>query len=934
MEGDSGSSYYAPVAVKAAPKVAPTPAATSTLAALAKAPKPSGPTFAGGPTDLKINPMYSGGTSGTGGREGDVITTPTVLDSYYAYDPATKKQHMWDTSGKYLGVYKDTGVMGALKEFGTGFVVPALAMASGVGALGAAFGGAAGAAGSAAMAAASPAATIGSALGISSPALASAAGNAIINTVVNGGDVKKAITSAALNYGAGALSSATGAALSGAGVDPTIAKAVANAATGVVKAELTGGDPTSALISAGLSALTPALTPATAPATTAPAASVSSPDTSFPAISPDTSISGIDTGGYNPAKDISQIGTGTVQTDFNALVDKGVDPDTALATAVAWQTPPAAVTPPDLTPEPVVAPEPVAPAIPGGLAAVTAGSAPGAIEAAANQVVSPEIEVPVTPAIPGGLAAVTPAPEPVITPEPAIVPEPVIAPEPVAPTIPGGLAAVTAGSAPGAIEAAQLTSSPLDAVAAGAGESGSVPMAIGNEAVASGMAPGSVGAQLAADNLLLDSQLAAALGTPDVTDFTGAINTIASGAGESGSVPMALGNEAVASGMSPGSLGAQLAADNLLLDSQLAAGYGTPDVADLTGATDAAAKLKASANEAVASGMSPGSVGAAQGAAGMLTDAQLKAAYGTTPAPTTAPAKAKPSLASLASLLPTGSKGTSAAGSSGGLPASYTDQLGTAGKYLTVGKMGYDMTPRELKHLYADLTSTPAPEYEYMTDEAPTYIDVAALNRAPAYMPSMPSTDSPYGYATGGLVHAFAEGGIAFDSESSRELSKSLKALGEMGGDVKPSKHDLRQVGVMGTPYRPRVLPQLAALLQARGMKLAEGGQPDDHTHPNYDGVPLLRTGGLTGLGGKYVEGKGDGTSDDIAAMLANGEYVFSADVVSALGNGSNKAGAKELDHMVQAIRSRARSAPPDELPPDAKSPLEYLKSSKGKKHG
>ena len=66
--------------------------------------------------------------------------------------------------------------------------------------------------------------------------------------------------------------------------------------------------------------------------------------------------------------------------------------------------------------------------------------------------------------------------------------------------------------------------------------------------------------------------------------------------------------------------------------------------------------------------------------------------------------------------------------------------------------------------------------------------------------------------------------------------------------------------------------------------------------------------------------------------MLANGEYVFSADVVAALGNGSNKAGAAELDRMVREIRSRARSAPPDKLPPDAKAPLEYLKSNKGAK--
>jgi hypothetical protein len=161
----------------------------------------------------------------------------------------------------------------------------------------------------------------------------------------------------------------------------------------------------------------------------------------------------------------------------------------------------------------------------------------------------------------------------------------------------------------------------------------------------------------------------------------------------------------------------------------------------------------------------------------------------------------------------------------------------------------------------------------------------------------------------------------------------ALNKLGALGFDGKPDRPQLLKQGQMGGAYSPKVLPQLAALLRSRGMTLAEGGQPDDHTHPNYDGVPLLRTGGLSGLGGKYVEGKGDGTSDDIAAMLANGEYVFSADVVAALGNGSNKAGAEELDRMVQAIRARARSAPPDKLPPDAKSPLEYLKSSKGKTH-
>lgn len=184
-------------------------------------------------------------------------------------------------------------------------------------------------------------------------------------------------------------------------------------------------------------------------------------------------------------------------------------------------------------------------------------------------------------------------------------------------------------------------------------------------------------------------------------------------------------------------------------------------------------------------------------------------------------------------------------------------------------------------------------------------------------------------------IPTFAKGGLAEDVPSTSSQNLLATADKYMSQDTPkaapPQLIRLQQIG-MSTP--PKVLPQLAALLQARGMKLAEGGQPDDHTHPNYDGVPLLRTGGLTGLGGKYVEGKGDGTSDDIAAMLANGEYVFSADVVAALGNGSNKAGAEELDRMVHAIRERARSAPADKLPPDAKSPLEYLKSSKGKMNG
>ena len=112
-------------------------------------------------------------------------------------------------------------------------------------------------------------------------------------------------------------------------------------------------------------------------------------------------------------------------------------------------------------------------------------------------------------------------------------------------------------------------------------------------------------------------------------------------------------------------------------------------------------------------------------------------------------------------------------------------------------------------------------------------------------------------------------------------------------------------------------------------LKAAEGGMA----------LPLLaKSGGaLSHYGGredykdgKHVAGEGDGQSDDIPAWLADGEFVFPADVVSALGNGSTKAGTDKLYEMMHSIRERARSKGPKDLPPPAlKSPLDYLKSSK-----
>ena len=135
---------------------------------------------------------------------------------------------------------------------------------------------------------------------------------------------------------------------------------------------------------------------------------------------------------------------------------------------------------------------------------------------------------------------------------------------------------------------------------------------------------------------------------------------------------------------------------------------------------------------------------------------------------------------------------------------------------------------------------------------------------------------------------------------------------------------------------------QDAPLGQSVNMQFAEGGMV----------APLLMAKGGTGHGvnahgalsivqhsgkhridyrqGDAVTGAGDGQSDDIPAMLADGEFVIPADVVAALGNGSTKAGSDKLYEMMHSIRKHHRAAKPKDLPPPAKkSPLDYVTKRK-----
>lgn len=78
--------------------------------------------------------------------------------------------------------------------------------------------------------------------------------------------------------------------------------------------------------------------------------------------------------------------------------------------------------------------------------------------------------------------------------------------------------------------------------------------------------------------------------------------------------------------------------------------------------------------------------------------------------------------------------------------------------------------------------------------------------------------------------------------------------------------------------------------------------------------------------GGK-VAGPGDGQSDDIPAMLSDGEYVWSAADVAALGQGSNEAGAKKLDKMRKTVRKQAGYKNAGRIQKQTKSIASLMKS-------
>ena len=101
---------------------------------------------------------------------------------------------------------------------------------------------------------------------------------------------------------------------------------------------------------------------------------------------------------------------------------------------------------------------------------------------------------------------------------------------------------------------------------------------------------------------------------------------------------------------------------------------------------------------------------------------------------------------------------------------------------------------------------------------------------------------------------------------------------------------------------------------------------PQPATGMAHGGALEAKRGGRPSRSSFAVNGPGTGRSDDIPAVLSDGEYVVDAETVALLGDGSSKAGAQKLDDLRVKIRKhKGQKLSQGRFSSDAKKPEAYL---------
>jgi hypothetical protein len=190
----------------------------------------------------------------------------------------------------------------------------------------------------------------------------------------------------------------------------------------------------------------------------------------------------------------------------------------------------------------------------------------------------------------------------------------------------------------------------------------------------------------------------------------------------------------------------------------------------------------------------------------------------------------------------------------------------------------------------------------------------------------MPMNGITSGFKHGGQIQHFDKGGMWGSNDF---LIDAVKGAGVQGVDPNSPRGEIVTTSD-GSSSTSKEVPSAAtkAAFEKNQVpyRVDSMPNPNDLQYSNDLGITLYNNkphknayahgGGVNEP--RFLSGGGDGMSDSIPAnidghteaRLADGEFVIPADVVSHLGNGSSKAGAKQLYSMMDRIR-KARTGNP-----------------------
>jgi hypothetical protein len=235
--------------------------------------------------------------------------------------------------------------------------------------------------------------------------------------------------------------------------------------------------------------------------------------------------------------------------------------------------------------------------------------------------------------------------------------------------------------------------------------------------------------------------------------------------------------------------------------------------------------------------------------------------------------------------------------------------------------------------------------YQYMRDKANYGGDLQKYGQAagehqffqntkfvPVPIPGQPPVPSKMG----GLIQMkhFAQGGMAQGMQGRPMMPPQGGMQGRPQMPQQGGRPPMMQGGAM--PGRPMMPQNAQGMPPQGGMQQARPQMPQRPRDPKtayyqYGQVPTQAKamGGLSQVHSMKIGGGADGRSDDVNAVLSDGEYVMDAESVAMLGNGSSKAGAAKLDQMRSKLRQhKGKNLASGKISPNAKSPLSYLRGA------